>query len=294
MSLFERLARLVAVPVDPIDAVGDWLAVEAQLPVTLPTDYKELVERYGWGEFCDFLYVRTPFGGNRHNGLSWQDVRYQNEWTVPGSKRLPYPLYPAPGALLIWGGSPDADRLCWLTEGPPDTWPVVVWSRDDDYEVYEMGCAAFIEGWTSGKIRSGIIGGMELGLRPWFTTARELQHVNIRLSDGTGAYLERLRILRDSLGPTEDRGTYQSPYEDDVRQDHFAVSGLDWRLTYETAYGHQIRAAFPAEDGAAARLRIWAAVELMGCRVLSARTNEGVPMWEDAFSPDTQDISGDK
>ncbi|GAA2752944.1 hypothetical protein [Kitasatospora cinereorecta] len=103
-----------------------------------------------------------------------------------------------------------------------------------------------------------------------------------------------LRVcLRDSLAPTEDRGTYQSPYEDDVRQDHFAVSDLDWRLTYETAYGHQIRAAFPAEDGAVARLRILAAVELMGCRVLSVRTNEGVPMWEDSLSPDSV-ISGDK
>lgn len=68
----ERLVRLVAPPTEPVDASGDWAAVQDEIGGRLPADYRRLVETYGWGEFCDFLYLRTPFGTSRHNGIERQ------------------------------------------------------------------------------------------------------------------------------------------------------------------------------------------------------------------------------
>jgi hypothetical protein len=254
------------------------------LSVGLPADYKALVEHYGWGEFCDFLYTLTPFGESTFNGLRWQNSGPPPAAASLDPKMFPYPLHPAPGGLLIWGGSPDSDRLCWLTDGPPDAWRVVVWSRDDEYETHDTGAARFIEGWVRGTIDSPLLGCHELNVPPWFTPCRLLEHVYVRLTDGDLPYGERLRILRNVLAPTEDRGAVQSS-SDGSRQDHFAAVRTGWRLTYETAYGHQIRVAFPPGDNDSARQLILSAVKLMGCQVLSARTVQGTPVWEPLLEP---------
>ena len=62
-------------------------------------------------------------------------------------------------------------------------------------------------------------------------------------------------------------------------QDHFRVVDRDWDLTYETAYGHQLRVAFPPEDEDEVRAVVWAAVHAMGCRVSAALTIDGQPTW---------------
>ncbi|WP_141747662.1 hypothetical protein [Streptomyces nanshensis] len=39
---------------------------------------------------------------------------------------MPYPLFPAPGGLLAWGGNFNSDHFFWLTNSvDPDDWPVV-------------------------------------------------------------------------------------------------------------------------------------------------------------------------
>lgn len=53
----------------------------------------------------------------------------------------------------------------------------------------------------------------------------------------------------------------------------------DWLVTYETAYGHQIRVAFPPDDAATARAVITAAAHEMGCTVLATTTHNGTPTW---------------
>jgi hypothetical protein len=78
-------------------------------------------------------------------------------------------------------------------------------------------------------------------------------------------------------GATADRGSFDGGHHG--RQDHFQVVDRDWRVTYETAYGHQIRVAFPPDDEDDARAVIVDAVLAMGCRVLSARTVRGEPVW---------------
>ncbi|BBC34895.1 hypothetical protein SGFS_061890 [Streptomyces graminofaciens] len=299
---YDRLVRLVAPPAVAVEAHGDWDAVESSLGVRLPGDYRRMVETYGWGEFCDFLYLRTPFGTSAHNGLAWQAGRETGvpEWD---RERYPYPLRPAPGALLLWGRTMDADRLCWLTEGEPEEWPVVVWSRDGWYETHATGAAGFVGGWAGATLTSPLLVDMEPDLAPWFNAFRPRLHRCLRLSEGPYAHPERLRRLRAALAPTVDRGSWRSePHESahesahesgyasgyESAQDHFATVDSDWLITYDMARPHQIRISFPPEHRGRARRRILAAVRDMGCRVLEITTVGGRTLedWDAATEED--------
>ncbi|WP_406003143.1 hypothetical protein [Streptomyces sp. NBC_00829] len=87
----DRLVQLVAPPSVPVDAHGEWAAVETVIGTRLPNDYKQLVETYGWGEFCDFLYLRTPFGTSEHNGIEWQSSHLTGS-PEEDRERYPHPL----------------------------------------------------------------------------------------------------------------------------------------------------------------------------------------------------------
>ncbi|MGX1507875.1 UNVERIFIED_CONTAM: hypothetical protein RKD43_006500 [Streptomyces graminofaciens] len=285
MTGYGGLTRLVPPPAVPVDARGDWTAAESASGVRLPDDYKWLVGTYGWGEFCDFLYLRTPFGTSPHNGIEWQRGHLSGS---PGRdrERYPYPLHPAAGALLVWGATPDADRLCWLTDGSAEDWTVVVWDRDGRYEAHPLGAAAFIEGWVGGHVGSGLLGDMEPDLAPWFNAFRRRTHRCLRLSEGPLTHPERLRLLRELLAPTSDRGAWRSQ-TGEQGQDHFATVGTDWLLTYDMSCPHQVRVDFPPEDAEQVRRRLYAAVELMGCHVLGITTADGRPLpeWSTVTDP---------
>ncbi|MFI1586150.1 SMI1/KNR4 family protein [Embleya sp. NPDC020630] len=271
-----RLTRLVPPPADPVDAEGDWTAAENALGVRLPDDYKWLVDAYGWGTFCDFLSLRTPFGSNRHNGIAWQET-YPIHAAEPDRERYPYPLHPTPGALLVWGATVDADRLCLLTVGAPRDWPVVVWSSEGWYETHAMGAAAFVAGWIEGTLVSRLFGTADPDPVPWFDTARPRTHRCLRLSRSRFAHPVRLRLLREALAPTVDRGEWQSDGGDEW-QSHFATADTGWLLLYEAPHPHQIRIDFPPEDADAAHRRLLDAVHHMGCEVLCVTANDGTPV----------------
>jgi hypothetical protein len=274
----DDLVRRVPPPRDPVDGHGDWAAAEATLGLSLPADFKALVGRYGRGEFCDLLYVYSPFGGRTLVDYGVQILADDREVRAEFPQDYPYPLYPEPGGLLVWGESSNGHRLCWLTEGAPDDWPVVVWHpRDVDYEMHPMGAVAFIEGWLSGRVDGRRFPAAFTATAQWFDPPRELTHVYVRLTEGEFSYPQRLRILREALAPTVDRHGVE--LAGGVRQDHFVATPAQWRVTYETAYGHQIRVAFPPDDDENARTAILRAVQLMGCQVVSARRIDGTPVW---------------
>ncbi|MFE3453074.1 SMI1/KNR4 family protein [Nonomuraea sp. NPDC059194] len=273
MTTIDELARLVPPPAEPVDARGDWNEVEAALGLGLPADFKALVERYGRGQFVDFVTPLTPFGA--HDLLLRHARRLLDR---EGGHHGQYPFYPEPGGLLEWAGTDNGDSLCWLTEGEPDQWRVVVWNpRGVAYHAHDVGAVEFLHGWLSGRISTRILSDEFVEPSPWFEPFREREHVTITMSEGELPYDERLRILRDALAPTQDRGAYDDG--DDARQDHFAAVDLGWRLTYETAYGHQLRVAFPPGDDERARVTLFEAARRMGCRVLSTTTHLGEPIW---------------
>ncbi|MFD8824383.1 SMI1/KNR4 family protein [Streptomyces sp. NPDC059605] len=114
-------------------AAVDWAAVESRLGTALPGDYKELVERFGHGDFDDYLGLLIADGPPGSLDL----VEFNEFWARAaaengGGSWRPYRLHPAPGGLLQWASTEQQSSFYWLTEGTdPDRWPILV--TDDDY-----------------------------------------------------------------------------------------------------------------------------------------------------------------
>ncbi|MFB7757325.1 SMI1/KNR4 family protein [Streptomyces sp. NPDC056121] len=113
----------------------DWAAVEGELEVPLPADYKELYETFGGGVFCDSVYFLA-----RDEGLSFdllaqwraalstdQDDKLGNVSAVE-----PYAIYAPGGKVLVpWGSTECADEYCWLIDaGRPGECPVLARAED--------------------------------------------------------------------------------------------------------------------------------------------------------------------
>lgn len=279
MSALDQLARLIPPPAAPVDAQGDWARVEADLALALPADFKQLIETYGLGHFVDFITPLTPFGPRALFLRSARGILdSERAFREQHPNDSPYALYPEPGGLLQWAGTHNGDRLCWLTEGEPDHWTTIAWNqRSWRYNVFPVGAVEFLHSWLTGHITTTVFRPRDADQpAPWFEPFLERKHVTIKLSEGPIPYTERLQILRDALAPTLDRGGIN---RDGRRQDHFTAPEHRWRLTYETAHGHQIRLAYPPEDEPRARTLMLDVVGRMGCQILAITTHRGQPAW---------------
>ncbi|RZU28569.1 hypothetical protein EV284_5896 [Streptomyces sp. BK022] len=279
MTTIDALIALVPPPANPVDASGDWARVEHALGLELPSDFKSLVGFYGSGQFVDFITPLTPFGSHSLLLRSAQHLlESEGPFRAANPDKCPYPYFPEAGGLLEWAGTDNGDRLCWVTGGHPDTWPVVAWNpRGWYYDAHETGAVGFLHGWLSGRLDTTVFAANEHVTAPWFDPFRELDHISVELTDSLRTHPERLRILRDALSPTADRGGYA---QGEYRQDHFAATALGWKVTYETDAGHRIGIAFPPADADRVRSALLAAAHSMGCDVLSATTHRGRPAWD--------------
>ncbi|MCM2389787.1 SMI1/KNR4 family protein [Streptomyces albipurpureus] len=105
----------------------DWAAAEARLGTALPSDYKWLAEMFGHGAFDEYLELFVPGACFSSRDIILNTKR-SGEWARTNSGDLwePYDVYPAPGGLLEWAHSEQADQFFWLTEGlDPDRWPIL-------------------------------------------------------------------------------------------------------------------------------------------------------------------------
>ncbi|BCJ77106.1 hypothetical protein CS0771_66500 [Catellatospora sp. IY07-71] len=279
MSL-ERLLRLAPAPPARIDVPNpdDFAACEAELRLTLPADFKELLSAYGAGRFLDYLFA-YPLTGYDMNML-------RNKALLAGHQEArerfpdwyPWPLYPEPGGLLLWGGTYDGHSLCWLTAGDPDTWPVIVWQqRDGGHERFDGGAVELLTRWLAHELPNKVLPEPPR-LDAWFEPMRPLREVYVYLDGGEGGFGERARSLRRLLGPTTDRGENHGQGDHEV---HFATAG-GWRVTYrQWQSGRLIRVAFPAHEEQAARAAVLRVIPLLGHTLRHAQTQRGRRVWAD-------------
>lgn len=151
----EALMAVVPPPAEPSEAFdGPWEPVEAELGRALPQDYKDFVRTYGLGGFSDFLWINVPRAESPYVRLE-AEVRAAYG-IFHDDEEFDQPLWPTRGGLMTFGKTDFGDYVFWLTRGPPDEWPVVVWGRGTwKLELFECGLTDFLAGVLKNEIIPG-------------------------------------------------------------------------------------------------------------------------------------------
>jgi hypothetical protein len=149
LDCLQRLVEQVPPPALPVRADGDWDEFARQNSFMPPTDYRALIRRYGAGCFGDWLRPIEPFDPSlpfiAAAGLECRQLRgFQREFPhfYP-----PWPIWPDAGGLLPWATTATGDHIGWRTDGNPDDWTILVWTRDgDDSREHRVGAVQFLLG----------------------------------------------------------------------------------------------------------------------------------------------------
>ncbi|MFO0965565.1 MAG: SMI1/KNR4 family protein [Gemmataceae bacterium] len=144
-----ELIGLVTPPVHPLDA-GDEetvAAIERYLSSSLPTDYVDLVRRYGTGCFGDatfYFWIDNFLGRDGVKSLD-QELYFWREGRKLFPKEFTFDLFPARPGYLPCGADVDGGSIAWLVAGTPESWSVVAKSRDGkQFEVFDMPLTTFL------------------------------------------------------------------------------------------------------------------------------------------------------
>ncbi|MFH8680658.1 SMI1/KNR4 family protein [Streptomyces lydicus] len=135
---------------EPLGLSVDWAAIEGELGIPLPADYKELYEAFGGGVFSDSVYFL-----GRDEGVSFDLLRQwraclsvDRDGTYGSVSAVdPYAVY-APGGkgLVEWGSTEWADEYCWLIDAErPGEYPVLARAHDvGGWHRYDMSTSEFL------------------------------------------------------------------------------------------------------------------------------------------------------
>ncbi|CAL9491254.1 hypothetical protein SUDANB15_03224 [Streptomyces sp. enrichment culture] len=134
----------------PLGISADWAAIEGELGVPLPADYKELYEAFGGGVFSDSVYFLGRDEGVSFDFLAqWRVALSVDQDSGLGSVSAvdPHAVY-APGGkgVVAWGSTEWADEYCWLIDaGRPGDYPVLARSHDGGpWHRYAMSTSEFL------------------------------------------------------------------------------------------------------------------------------------------------------
>ncbi|BCJ40073.1 hypothetical protein GCM10010168_29310 [Actinoplanes ianthinogenes] len=137
------LAAILGDP-DPSGVDVDWAAVEAQLGVTLPADYKEFVGTFGAATIDDHLVICAPADLVDEQDHVHVDDDDRPEGLEPGDR------------LIAWGSTPNGDLLLWHAKPgvPPESWPVLFTEEGPVWQAFPGGFTATVAGLLTGDLQS--------------------------------------------------------------------------------------------------------------------------------------------
>ncbi len=152
-------------PVSPVEigAPEQWTVIENLLDTALPADYKWLIHTYGSGDFCDLLIILNPFSQSEGMNLQAQInpiLEIYQEYREVFTKECCFPVYPESGGILPLAQDTNGNDLFWVTQGPPDKWPLVHynWRGGCQRQEYDMPLVEFLSSWISGRMSGTFFG----------------------------------------------------------------------------------------------------------------------------------------
>ena len=148
----EELLAVIPPPENPLETEdnGAWERAQEIVGTKLPQDYLDYGLNYGTGVFCHFFGVINPLYKSYES-----TVNYNLEVTKECSsfRDYPYKVFPDSPGLLPWGGDELGHVFHWLTEGDPESWPVVIESHEGGIERIEVSLTTFLAKAFSNEIR---------------------------------------------------------------------------------------------------------------------------------------------
>jgi hypothetical protein len=137
-----------------------WIATEKALGLSLPGNYKAVVDTFGASRWGDFLQVLSPFDEKRANLLGYGELILQADRETRNAfpSHYPIPLYPEAGGLLPWACTDNGDTLYFITSASPDDWPILIKdARSPEFEVSFLLPSTLIHHIATGSYRSAIL-----------------------------------------------------------------------------------------------------------------------------------------
>ncbi|WP_145867517.1 SMI1/KNR4 family protein [Streptomyces capillispiralis] len=119
----------------------DWTAVEEELQIPLPADFKELCEAFGGGTFCDSVAFLGSMEGSHFNLL----LPWRAPLPIPVESG-PYPEYtPGGKGVIVWAATEWADEYAWLVDARnPGQYSVLVRGDVGEWRTYDMSTSEFL------------------------------------------------------------------------------------------------------------------------------------------------------
>ncbi|MFI1815140.1 histone-like nucleoid-structuring protein Lsr2 [Streptomyces sp. NPDC020422] len=154
MTSIDRLITTCPPPSPPTTTYTDWPAVEQQLGMPLPTDYKQIADTYGPGTFCGFLHLYHP-----HAHTTWTSLTGPMPSTIRAQLQQEHeqdtpPLPADPQELFPMAVTDNGEYLFWVTRPAtsPDAWTVAVnQARSFRWHSYDGTLADFLTAVLSGR-----------------------------------------------------------------------------------------------------------------------------------------------
>ncbi|MEQ8853669.1 ankyrin repeat domain-containing protein [Gimesia sp.] len=147
-----QLIELVPPPqqLTEIEQPGQWDVIQSEMGIILPNDLRDFALTYGSGTFKDSsgifsLRVFNPFARPFKRDV----VEMQRILEYHGS---PFDVFPSSPGLFTWGADESRRQFCWLTNGSPDSWPVIFITGDRKFVRYDTSLSGFLVQLFSGQV----------------------------------------------------------------------------------------------------------------------------------------------
>lgn len=166
-----RLFDLVPPPKCPSLRPNSWQAIESRLGVALPTDYKRIVDRYGYGIWGEWIILFVPDAPVPAYDLLIAAPRItvseaQFLASMPVEERLrdfPYRMYEDGSGLFPFAVTTEMDVLYWNVSFGSVSWPiVVVGSRDTRHSVHHLSLDDLLYRFLTAQLVCNVVPGSKI------------------------------------------------------------------------------------------------------------------------------------